>query len=189
MVTCRHHWETPEQVLERVWLMAREKEWPLRSCMGWYSTCHILDTIVCCDDCCLLLKIMHTCGANGLMQRVGSKGTLTTWWVGRGDSHMGQFNTDVGLDWPSISVRSTNNAPSKIFALLTFIKSSYDHVVIIRNKKLHVCCVQFTNKPWERCRLWVYSWKVNTDENNTTLSKQQLNPNILESLDFSWDRI
>jgi hypothetical protein len=60
---------------------------------------------------------------------------------------MGQFNTDMGLDWSGISVRAINNTPSKVFALLTFIKPSYDHVAIIRKKKLQTCCVQFTNKP------------------------------------------
>jgi hypothetical protein len=55
---------------------------------------------------------MYTSGEMGLMLGVVSKGTLTT-LVGRavvgwvGPSHMGQFNTDMGLDWTAfVSVQA-----------------------------------------------------------------------------------
>jgi hypothetical protein len=36
--------------------------------------CNILDTIMCCDDFRLLLKIMYTCGAKGVNAKYGKQG-------------------------------------------------------------------------------------------------------------------
>ncbi len=35
----------------------------------------------------------------------------------------------------------------------------------VKNKKIHVYCVQVKNKQWERCTLRIYSWTVSTDVN------------------------
>jgi hypothetical protein len=42
-----------------------------------YSYCNIPDTVMCCDDCHLLLNNAHV-GVNGPMQGVGGKEMLTT---------------------------------------------------------------------------------------------------------------
>jgi hypothetical protein len=51
------------------------------------------------------------------MQRVDSKGTLTTLTVGEGAGHIGQFKIGMGLDWSDIRVRASNEPQCRLFTL------------------------------------------------------------------------
>ncbi len=51
---------------------------------------------MCCDDCHLLLEIKY----------------MYMW--GKGDSQLGPFNTDMGLDTWDVHVHASNNPPSKL---------------------------------------------------------------------------
>jgi hypothetical protein len=53
------------------------------------------------------------------MQGVNSKGTHTTLADREGESHMGLFNTGMGLDLTGIQVRSSNNHPKEAFYVLS----------------------------------------------------------------------
>jgi hypothetical protein len=77
--------------------------------------CNILDTIICCDDCLLLLKIMYMCWI---------KMSSTTLAPGKGASHMGQFNTCMGLDWTGICVRASNNSQISFSCLVNIFTNS-----------------------------------------------------------------
>jgi hypothetical protein len=137
-------WKNPSSIKEKTRLSIMYKDdiiWhtyvtDVKHYIYMYSRCNILDTRMCLDDF-PLLKIMYISGLNGPMR---SKGTLTT-LGGGGVRHMGQFNSDMGLDWSGIHVHGSNNPPRKLFfAFLAFMKSSHYHVPIITNKIFMCLC-------------------------------------------------
>ncbi len=93
-------------------------------------TCNILDTIMSCEGCHLLLKMwMYTCGVNGLMQGVYSKGMLTTLGSWGGASHMGQFNAGMRLEWKGLCLHDSSNLPCKLFTPYYYLhKQSYLYI-------------------------------------------------------------
>ncbi len=84
--------------------------------------CNILDTVMSCGDCRLLLKNnAHMWFLNGPMQGMGGKGMLISYWVEEGACRMGQFNNGIGLDWTGIG--ANNNPPSKLLHLTLMLCS------------------------------------------------------------------
>jgi hypothetical protein len=67
-------------------------------------------------------KKMHTCGMRGPMQRLDSKGTLTTLTVGEGAGNIGQFKIGMKLDWSDIRVCASNEPQCGLFTLVDIHK-------------------------------------------------------------------